>query len=74
MFSGDVVEALNGLGNLALIIIVPFTLYNSYTSMKISILLFQHLESDKQKFKEIDQHFGRLDIQVDEVRMAQAKN
>ena len=70
MFPPEITVVLEQLGYLALIIIVPATLYNLYVSITVGIILRHHMTLDDQKFADVNRyvgiHFSKIhDLEVD---------
>jgi hypothetical protein len=69
MFPEYVSLVLQDLGYLALIIIVPCTIFNTVQNLTIGLMIKNHIEVDNMRFGEANKHLGRLDSQVEDLRM-----
>jgi hypothetical protein len=60
---------LQDLGYLALIIIVPCTIFNTVQNLTIGLMIKNHIEVDNMRFADVNKHLGKLDSQTEDLRM-----
>jgi hypothetical protein len=69
MFPEYISLVLQDLGYLALIIIVPCTVFNTVQNLTIGLMIKNHIEVDNMRFADANKHLGKLDSQVEDIRM-----
>lgn len=74
MFPEYITLVLQQLSYLALIIIAPCTVFNTVTNLVLREQLKNHLDLDDMRFKDMNQHLGKHDSLIDDLRVGNASS
>lgn len=72
MFPEYVSIVLQDLGYLALIIIVPCTVFNTVQNLTFGMMIKNHIEVDNMRFAETNRQLGKHDSQIEDLRSDKA--